>query len=186
MGEEQGYYCYDKRSGQIPAFGNWEYANDLPITQYFECARQAGLFRYSNPSSGECAAAGLYVARRDLYAGDNFKKKPPQKQKTTGGSNKNHVIKKQQKQLSDVTEPPWKQQLHLPNDGNKTASNYNNNNTATARTHNRRQPTRTTTPTVVRTVDEDLYKIPPDLLHACKRKRRLGFFSRCLVPDCMV
>lgn len=42
-----------ERGSQIPAFGNWEYVNDLPITQYFECARQAGLIRYSS-SSGEC------------------------------------------------------------------------------------------------------------------------------------
>lgn len=32
-------------------------------------------------------------------------------------------------------------------------------------------------------VDEDLYKIPPELL---KPKRRLGFISRCLVPPCAV
>ncbi|KAL2924950.1 DNA gyrase subunit A [Bienertia sinuspersici] len=32
-------------------------------------------------------------------------------------------------------------------------------------------------------VDEDLYKIPPELL---KRKKRLGFISRCLVPPCAV
>ena len=41
-----------KRSGQIPPFGNWDYANDLPITQYFESARQAGLIRFSS-ASGE-------------------------------------------------------------------------------------------------------------------------------------
>jgi hypothetical protein len=33
-------YC--KRSGQIPAFGDWDYANELPITQYFESSRQSG------------------------------------------------------------------------------------------------------------------------------------------------
>ncbi|WOG87006.1 hypothetical protein DCAR_0206226 [Daucus carota subsp. sativus] len=31
------------RSGQIPAFGNWDQVKELPITQYFENARQAGL-----------------------------------------------------------------------------------------------------------------------------------------------
>jgi len=56
-----------KRSGQIPAFGNWDYANELPITQYFETARQAGLVRYSS-SSGE---SDPYVRpHRDLYAVD--------------------------------------------------------------------------------------------------------------------
>ncbi|EPS65954.1 hypothetical protein M569_08827, partial [Genlisea aurea] len=28
---------------QIPAFGDWDRSYELPITQYFECARQAGL-----------------------------------------------------------------------------------------------------------------------------------------------
>ncbi|KAI8539475.1 hypothetical protein RHMOL_Rhmol09G0186200 [Rhododendron molle] len=170
--EGKGYYV-DKRSGQIPAFGNWEYVNDLPITQYFESARQAGLFRYSNSSSGECAADLNY-----------FKEKPPpQKQKTRstlsnkGYDQKTNQVKKKIKQLDDVTEPPRKQ-LHeyLPK--------HNNNNIAVRR---QVQPRRTaTTPRVVRAVDEDLYKIPPDLLHTSKRKRRLGLFSRCLVPDCMV
>lgn len=77
--EGKGYYV-GKRSGQIPAFGNWEYVNDLPITQYFESARQAGLFRYSNSSSGECAADLNY-----------FKEKPPpQKQKVR--SSPSHLI----------------------------------------------------------------------------------------------
>lgn len=64
---------YGKRSGQIPAFGDWDYSNDMPITQYFESARQAGLLRYSS-SSGE---SDLYMRRScgggDLYAVD-FKK----------------------------------------------------------------------------------------------------------------
>ncbi|XP_059308195.1 uncharacterized protein LOC132059570 [Lycium ferocissimum] len=32
---------------QIPVFGEWDKANELPITQYFESARQAGLIRHS-------------------------------------------------------------------------------------------------------------------------------------------
>ncbi|CAN4115235.1 unnamed protein product [Withania somnifera] len=36
---------------QIPVFGEWDKANDLPITQYFESARQAGLIRHSCHSS---------------------------------------------------------------------------------------------------------------------------------------
>lgn len=63
-------YC--KRSRQIPAFGDWDYANDLPITQYFESARQAGLIRYSS-SSGEC---DQYTCHRNLYAIDGYPKLP--------------------------------------------------------------------------------------------------------------
>ncbi|KAI5423931.1 hypothetical protein KIW84_030232 [Lathyrus oleraceus] len=66
---------YWKRSGGIPAFGNWDFANELPITQYFENARQAGLIRYSS-SSGE---TDPYVCGddHDLYAVDL--KKPARK-----------------------------------------------------------------------------------------------------------
>ncbi|MBA0628415.1 hypothetical protein Godav_023140, partial [Gossypium davidsonii] len=39
------------RSGQIPAFGDWDHANELPITQYFESAREAGLIRFSSSSA---------------------------------------------------------------------------------------------------------------------------------------
>lgn len=70
-GDQQDYY---KRSGQIPAFGNWDYANELPITQYFECARQAGLIRFSS-SSGESADA--YVRPADLYAVNHLNKPKP-------------------------------------------------------------------------------------------------------------
>lgn len=63
---------YFKKSGQIPAFGNWDYANELPITQYFECARQAGLIRYSS-SSGDSSDPYL---RGDLYAVDHHPQKP--------------------------------------------------------------------------------------------------------------
>ncbi|KAL5064473.1 hypothetical protein RYX36_026210 [Vicia faba] len=59
---------YWKRSGQIPTFGNWDIANKLPITQYFENTRQAGLIHYSS-SSGET----------DLYEVDH--KKPVRKAK---------------------------------------------------------------------------------------------------------
>ncbi|KAL5069639.1 hypothetical protein RYX36_020526, partial [Vicia faba] len=59
---------YWKRSGQIPAFGNWDIVNEFPITQYFENARQAGLIHYSS-LSGET----------DLYAVDH--KKPVRKAK---------------------------------------------------------------------------------------------------------
>lgn len=51
----------DYKKYQIPAFGYWDFSDDLPITQYFESARHAGLLRYS-AGDGE----------RDLY-GDDLK-----------------------------------------------------------------------------------------------------------------
>ncbi|CAK9137742.1 unnamed protein product [Ilex paraguariensis] len=154
-----------KKSGQIPAFGDWDTANDLPITQYFECPRQAGLIRFSG--SDGCAT-------RDRYAVDFIKPPlcsaavpvPPQKRK--------------QVKVCDVKEQPRKQPLsnthkHFPKHSDKAGGG-----------HITRKQTATTTTYNVKAVDEDLYKIPPELLYTSKRKKKLGFFSRCLVPDCMV
>ncbi|KAL9257606.1 hypothetical protein AKJ16_DCAP03578 [Drosera capensis] len=77
---DHGGMGWKRRSGQIPAFGNWDYVNELPITQYFESAREAGLIRsrrgccsMGSGYSGVCdccdqaaAAAGCC----DLYAAD--------------------------------------------------------------------------------------------------------------------
>ncbi|CAI9090947.1 OLC1v1025845C1 [Oldenlandia corymbosa var. corymbosa] len=93
-----------KKSGQIPAFGDWDNASELPITQYFETARQAGLIRYNATATtahhhhhqhqnhnqyyyddhhpyninNRGAAGGGYhgCACNDLYAAD-FLQKPP-------------------------------------------------------------------------------------------------------------
>ncbi|KAJ8543647.1 hypothetical protein K7X08_025265 [Anisodus acutangulus] len=57
-----------KRSGvQIPVFGEWDKANELPITQYFECARQAGLIRHSCHSSLE-ENPDLYFQKPHFFA----------------------------------------------------------------------------------------------------------------------
>ncbi|KAH1259521.1 hypothetical protein GmHk_03G008960 [Glycine max] len=145
------------RSGQIPAFGNWDYANELPITQYFESARQAGLVRYSS-SSGE---SDPYVrADRDLYAVD-FKKPirniPPS---TLKKATRNRVVKEREKEnvkmnmrkqgkVCDVTEQARKPvaAMHLDD----------------------------AVPRLPKPVDEDLYKIPPELLGTTKR---VGFLTK--------
>lgn len=54
-----------KRSGvQIPVFGEWDKANELPITQYFESARQAGLIRHSSLEQNP----DLYFQKPHFYA----------------------------------------------------------------------------------------------------------------------
>lgn len=169
MEHDQYYY---KRSGQIPAFGDWDHANDLPITQYFESARQAGLLRFSS-SSGESdpynfnrLAGGGTNNNNDLYAVD-FKKHsctldPPNKKVRVGEKRGAHV-KEQRKQgkVCDVSEPASKGSKQLQNDVVRS-----------------RLPVRPHKP-----VDEDLYKIPPELLRSSKRKKMPGLFS-CLVPAC--
>ncbi|KAK9291317.1 hypothetical protein L1049_019262 [Liquidambar formosana] len=168
-------YC--RRSGQIPAFGNWDYANELPITQYFESARQAGLLRYSS-SSGEC---DVYMAG-DLYA-VNLKKPsravlPPRKTNNRGREKRSPHVKEAKKQgkVCDVTAPPRKQQQQQQKQKHQNQVLHKNAVTPTVRP----------LPRPPKPVDEDLYKIPPELLHTSKRKKKLGFLSRCLVPGCAV
>ncbi|KAL5165539.1 hypothetical protein HKD37_18G050654 [Glycine soja] len=54
--------CHYKKS-QVPAFGSWDWNDNLPFTQCFESARQAGLLRCSYSESEE---RDLYVTG-DLY-----------------------------------------------------------------------------------------------------------------------
>ncbi|XAR48288.1 hypothetical protein NMG60_11031051 [Bertholletia excelsa] len=169
-----------RKSGQIPPFGNWEKADDMPITQYFECARQAGLLRFSH-SSG------------DLYAVDLNNISSPPTTATTATAAAAATTKKMNGQVAEekrrvkeeqgINEPAKKQTYYLsksqPQKQRKAMENVNRTATATA----------AASKTVkVKAVDEDLYKIPPHLLCSskAKRKKRLGFVSRCLVPDCMV
>lgn len=62
----QDYYYYQRSGGgtHVPAFGSWDWNSDLPFTQCFESARQAGLLRYSYSEDRD-----LYVAG-DLYEND--------------------------------------------------------------------------------------------------------------------
>ena len=48
----------------VPAFGSWDWNDNVPFTQCFESARQAGLFRYSDSEDRD-----LYVTG-DLYQND--------------------------------------------------------------------------------------------------------------------
>ncbi|KAK8634027.1 hypothetical protein V6N13_014856 [Hibiscus sabdariffa] len=179
-------YC--KRSGQIPSFGDWDYANELPITQYFECARQAGLIRFSS-SSGE---SNPYAAPHDLYEADSRKHSrdlvPSRKVSRVREKGGAHV-KEQKKggRVCDVTEPPRKHP-HVSLSLSLSNNNYKHSTTRKSKqlkyddvalAHNpKRVPVRPPKP-----VDEDLYKIPPELLHSSNRKKRPGFLS-CLVPAC--
>ncbi|XVF06505.1 hypothetical protein REPUB_Repub06bG0054000 [Reevesia pubescens] len=175
-------YC--KRSGQIPAFGDWDYANELPITQYFECARQAGLIRFSS-SSGESKP---YVPA-DLYAVDLRKhsrnlapaRKVSRVRERRGGAQVKE--KKKAGRVCDVTDPPRKYQHQLPHHHVQPISNNNNNNSKELKNDVVIPPKRLPVRRPPKPVDEDLYKIPPELLHSSNRKKRPGFFS-CLVPGC--
>ncbi|THU58751.1 hypothetical protein C4D60_Mb03t17710 [Musa balbisiana] len=133
---------------QIPAFGSWNYYDDLPITQYFESAMQAGLVRGQS-----------FVEDADLYqvpsspAKLSYHQRHQRKEKR--GGDKQHQTGQQRKQgkVCDVTV------------------------TAPATPRRIRAP---------KAVDEDLYKIPPELLYQKpKRKRLLRGWSGCLGLHCV-
>ncbi|RRT59513.1 hypothetical protein B296_00017353 [Ensete ventricosum] len=105
----------------IPAFGSWDYCDDLPITQYFESAMQAGLVR-GRPFGGE--DADFFKVTADT---------PVERQYQQGQQRK-------QGKASDVT----------------------------AQTTPRR-------PRAAKAVDEDLYKIPPELLY--QKPKRVRFLT---------
>ncbi|KAK8701881.1 hypothetical protein V6N13_020259 [Hibiscus sabdariffa] len=93
---------------QVPAFGSWDWNNDLPFTQCFESARQAGLLRYSYSEDRD-----LYVAG-DLY--DNDVVTPamivvPRRRTKVRRSNVKEG-KRQSWESSDVKEPPSPTPIH--------------------------------------------------------------------------
>ncbi|KAK0590684.1 hypothetical protein LWI29_030385 [Acer saccharum] len=149
---------YYYRRSHVPAFGSWDWNNDLPFTQCFDSARQAGLLRYSYSEDRD-----LYVAG-DLY--DNDVVTPAMivvpRSRTKGSDHQTRDGKKQSKWtvVSDVKEDQESD-------------------------HESPRRRRNMTP---KPVDEDLYKISPGLLYAKTKKKRggLGFFSSCLLPTCFL
>ncbi|XP_019178584.1 PREDICTED: uncharacterized protein LOC109173747 [Ipomoea nil] len=160
------YDCeYFMRRSQVPAFGSWDCDDGFPIpfTQCFESARQAGLLRYSYSEDRD-----LYVAG-DLYENDVVTPAMIVVPRRRGkGSGYEHGGKGEGRKDGwvmggcdceyggDVKEPPSPVPPSPP--------------------PARREP---------KAVDEDLYKISPDLLYArTKRKRAWGFLPSCLRPVC--
>ncbi|KAK3001862.1 hypothetical protein RJ639_022131, partial [Escallonia herrerae] len=154
----QGAKHQEFKRNQVPAFGSWDCHDDLPFTQCFESARQAGLLRYSYSEDRD-----LYVAG-DLYQNDvvtpamivvprrTAKARYPNAKQ---GKKKAWVVCEYD---CDMKDPPSPVPPPPPPP--------------------RRQP-----PIVV---DEDLYKISPELLYAkTRRKRGLRFFSSCIQPACV-
>ncbi|KAF8047766.1 hypothetical protein N665_0359s0034 [Sinapis alba] len=127
---------YKKKSGQIPRFGDWEDANEMPITQYFENARQAEALKL----------ASHHPRPRHLH---------PSRQ--TAGTKEKRGPQRRVRDVSSQTDKYYVDVTGVKHDVAAPAS---------------RPP---------KPVDEDLYKIPPELIYSSRRKRRSGFLA-CLVP----
>ncbi|XP_057780969.1 uncharacterized protein LOC130999459 [Salvia miltiorrhiza] len=144
-----------KRS-HVPAFGSWDCNGELPFTQCFESAREAGLLRCSYTEERD-----LYVAG-DLYENDAF---TPAMIVVPRHRGKNSRKKEGKKKNGSVVWDCGFDDLKAPPSPAGAAA-----------PPCRPQP---------KAVDEDLYKISPDLLRAqSKRKRPWKLFSSCL-PSCL-
>ncbi|KAG5408656.1 hypothetical protein IGI04_004975 [Brassica rapa subsp. trilocularis] len=134
-----------KKSGQVPRFGEWEEASEMPITQYFENPRQA---------AEALKLASHHPRPRHLH---------PSRQ--TAGTNER---RRPQRRVRDVSAQTDKYYVDV------TGVKQHQNNVASAS----RPP---------KPVDEDLYKIPPELLYSSRRRttrlngrsKNLGFFETC-------
>ncbi|XP_010492837.1 PREDICTED: uncharacterized protein LOC104770161 isoform X4 [Camelina sativa] len=131
------YDNYKKKSGQIPRFGEWDEANEMPITQYFENPRQAEALKLASRHPRH-----HHPSRQT--AGVTREKRGPQRRvrDVSAQTDKYYIdvngVKQFQNDVAPISKPP-------------------------------------------KPVDEDLYKIPPELINSSTRKRRPSFLA-CLVP----
>ncbi|KFK31325.1 hypothetical protein AALP_AA6G097700 [Arabis alpina] len=156
MDYEYGEYC---RRGHVPAFGSWDWNDAVPFTQCFETAttQQQPAFLHYPP----------YPQDRDLYlAGDLY--------------DNHHLVAP-----AVILLPRRRAKV-----GQEPVSAKKNASKAEARESN--APTSCPTPVVRRRtrapkpVDEDLYKVSPQLLNVKSKRRRegcgFGCISRCFMP----
>ncbi|CAL9173733.1 unnamed protein product, partial [Musa hybrid cultivar] len=117
------------KSHQFPAFGCWDHCDELPITQYFESAVQAGLIgRHYFGEDGDLFKVSTQV--RPAYHHHHHRKV----KKGGHGGGEKHLGKEQQMKQERASDLTLQITPRRP----------------------RRAP---------KAVDEDLYKIPPELLH---------------------
>ncbi|KAG5128970.1 hypothetical protein JHK84_035367 [Glycine max] len=142
-------YYYQRH--HVPAFGSWDWNDNLPFTQCFESARQAGLLRYGYSESED----------RDLYV--------------TGDLYENDFVKP-----AVIVVPRRREKVRCQNEKDEKKQNWVSN------VKELPSPTSPIQRPKPKPVDEDLYKISPELLYAKNRKKRgLCFFPSCLMPTCI-
>ncbi|KAK1356272.1 methyl-CpG-binding protein 2-like [Heracleum sosnowskyi] len=154
------------RSGKIPAFGNWDQVKELPITQYFENARQAGL-KTTNASNHNSRQLNNVAAQNNMYISPHF----PGNNKKRNTTIKTYThFQKCEKKVGKISYAGgMHKQNQLQNQNITTATGV------ASASHRKLLP-------IIKPVDEDLYKIPSEILHNSNRKKFFGFFSRCFVP----
>ncbi|XP_020106605.1 uncharacterized protein LOC109722853 isoform X1 [Ananas comosus] len=167
----------NNNNNNIPAFGDWDDCDDLPITQYFESAAQAGLLRgrsFQEPPAAAGHAFNLSAEpvcptyrqhRRRCRPNDDH----PRKQVRRSG-----VVEREYVQCGVKEQQQRKQQLQ----GRVVVAQ----NIVVAAGPSPRKP-----PRAPKAVDEDLYKIPPEFLYEKPRRKKLlrNLWSGCLGLNCV-
>ncbi|XP_009600463.1 uncharacterized protein [Nicotiana tomentosiformis] len=159
----EGSNYYFKNRSHVPAFGSWDCNDDFPIpfTQCFESARQADLLQYSYSEDRD-----LYVAG-DLYQNDIV--------------TPTMIVVPRRKFNGTI----WKKQMKASNEAVGKAGKDKWVVCDYEYEYDVKEAATPSPPPPKRAVDEDLYKISPELLYAKpKRKGIRGFFSSCLLPIC--
>ncbi|EOA19483.1 hypothetical protein CARUB_v10002130mg [Capsella rubella] len=159
------YDDYKKKSGQIPRFGEWDEANEMPITQYFENPRQAGLLRHQNytttsSSSTTTSSTSSSSSSAEALKLASHRPRHHHPSRQTAGMREKRGPQRRVRDVSAQTD-----KYYIDVNGVK---HFQNDDVAPIS----RPP---------KPVDEDLYKIPPELIHSSTRKRRPSFLA-CLVP----
>ncbi|CAL4907053.1 unnamed protein product [Urochloa decumbens] len=155
-----------RRWQQIPVFGEWNQLQceaELPMTQYFESAMQAGLVvRAGHRCYHDAAAAGEVVLFRSSSSGSPPPHKPAKKVRSSGMEGGH-----QEEQVHAVSSRRRQQGPLAVADGGPRAA---------------RRPCR-----VVRSVDDDLYKVHPDLLpkKGKGRKHVRSLWMGCVGLNCV-
>nr|XP_043612302.1 uncharacterized protein LOC122583997 [Erigeron canadensis] len=153
----------DEFSGNhIPAFGSWDCNNNhLPFTQCFESARQAGFIGYGY---------GGYPQDRDLYvAGDLYENNVVTPAMI--------VVPRRRRRKAPVRVCDY--DYDIVYSGKQAPAPVKQRKGADFDFDFKVKP---------KAVDEDLYKISPELLRGTPRRKskRWGLFSMCMLPTCVM
>lgn len=149
----------DRRRWQIPEFGNWDFGDEMPITQYFESARQAGLVRadfFGAACEEDLFKVPVAVPVKPSYQDGLHHRKSRKKSNSSVGEEKPHSKeqkgRKQGTASGVVAGGPTRRFKAAP-----------------------------------KAVDEDLYKIPPELLYQKPKRKKLlrNLLSGCLGLNCI-
>ncbi|KAK6937878.1 hypothetical protein RJ641_031386 [Dillenia turbinata] len=154
----------------VPVFGSWDCSNeDLPFTQCFESARQAGLLHHCYSHSDQSEDRDRYLSSSSDHLYPNLTT-PPALIVVPG-----RRVRGRQPRVKPGTGEAWVCEYDFDCDRNVKKP-------ATPLTPSPPRPAPKPKP-----IDEDLYQIPPECLKVKpRRKRSLGLFTSCLQPTCVL